>query len=308
MTSSFTVLHHASLVAPLGFRFWDAVNATAVRDGLHVQVTRKGVPLQTYPTFPNASGIYVVRGLPKLRAFEHGLLPNGKQASDVQAFWDAWKAIQLPLVVTVTDPQERFLPIQFEAQAPNQGVFNLGCLVSSPLSPLSPIEDGLPNVPLFSAPGRQLPATCAAIFAELRVIDSPVAPEPEHAAWAWVEAHHRGKLLARGMSDRDGRVALFFAYPEVNMLELNVFHSPIGSAVPLDAQTWQIDITAGYTRLVRDAKGNLPAPAKLPDLCAVMKQPAISNPTRVTLHYGQPLVVRSAGSTRPLSVWQIAPS
>src|SRR5947209_506753 len=59
-------------VAPLGTRFWDALDDRVVSDGLSVTAYPTGQKVQRVQAFTNRSGVYILRNLPGLRDFERG--------------------------------------------------------------------------------------------------------------------------------------------------------------------------------------------------------------------------------------------
>src|SRR4051794_15496210 len=106
---SVLVLDRITIVAPLGLRFHDAITDEAVRDGLVVSASPKNRPNARRSLIANRRGVYVLHDAPGLRNLQNG-------AGDAD-YWD-----NLPekkdFVVEVTDPQARFIPLQFLVALP----------------------------------------------------------------------------------------------------------------------------------------------------------------------------------------------
>lgn len=254
------VFERLTLTAPLGLVFHDAATGERVGAGLSVVVYPKSQPLSPAEARPNPSGVYVLHRAPGLDAgFAFG-------AGD-DLFWS-----QLPpprvYVVEVTDSEGRFLPFSFEVSLPHRGIYEWQSpLVGSPAdSP--PERERLPSVPLYSAPARRTPFGFAAVRAELLDADRD-AP----AAHAAVELSFAGQLVARGLSDARGRLALLFPTPAPQRTGVaSPADSPPGPRhAPLVEQSWELEIEAAYAGGValsaarglpdlRDALGQLAGP------------------------------------------------
>lgn len=280
-------------VAPLGLRFRDVVSDTFVGEGLSVTVYPQASAARRVPLFANRTGVYVLHHAPGLRDFEMG-------AGDDE-FW-AHVPAGKTFVVEVEDMERRFLPFSLKLDLPQRGIYRwLSPLDSAPLSPPAPVA----AIPLYSAPARSTPAGLAVLRADLwnPQLDAP-------AAWAVVEARTDGQLLARGIADERGRLALIFPYPKPGRFPVN---SPPADASPpaprgpsLLAQEWRITLRAGYTFLSPPATTD--TLAALPDLRATLAQ--LSAPpaslwldftrrialTGVTLRYGRELILQSEDS------------
>ncbi|MCP3137369.1 hypothetical protein [Pyxidicoccus xibeiensis] len=284
MRPAIHVMERLSRVAPLGVRFRDEATGTLVGDGLEVSAFPLGLPAARRHSIVNRSGIHVLMDLPGLRDLEYA---DGDAGDD--AWWAALPA-RRPYTVEVRDTLGRFLPCAFRADLPHRGLFTPDC-VSSPPSPLSPNEG--PAVPLYSAPSRQSAVPMAVLRAELW--DQPMRIP---AAWALVEATPvAGGVTARGMADAQGRLALFFQYPEpVDFAPgspLDASSLPAGP--PLLDQSWALQVRVHYAR-------RTPVP-QLPDVCLTLSQPpagvwadSTGSPLELlepTLRYGQELVLRT---------------
>lgn len=289
-------LDRLTLVAPLGLRFCDQMSGTFVGDGLDVQVYPSGNPFSKVPAVPNRSGIYVLHHAPGLRELEHG-------EGDLN-YWQAPPPTK-DFVIEVNDQQRRFQPFQFTASLPAQGVYKW----------VSPVVDSPPNpsesVPLFSAPARSVPSGMAAVRADLwdATNDAP-------ASWAVIEASLDDRVIARGIADEQGRIALMFPYPAPRPFSMiSPPASPLGSppgpsSLPLTEQVWPIRLRALYTA-ARPALSP-PAPFEtsppLPELRFTLAQPEASiwsdadltEPLlEASLRYGHELVLQSQATSPP---------
>jgi len=242
--TGFVELERVTHVAPLGVRFWDRSTGTAVWDGLrltHVDSGRLAVP--------NRSGVFVVRGLPGMRAAEDG-------AGD-EAYWESPPDLRVRTFELV-DTLGRFHDVRFDAEAPARGVFDEDCGLAT-----SPPDAAPPSVPLFSLPSRLVPAGTAAVRAEL--VDAETGGP---AAWAVLEVSAPGVDTARGIADRLGRVLVLLPYPEPPWQGA----SPPPGSRPLSAQTWPVELAVNYSPA--DASPPFPGAGdrEPPDLCSVLTQ------------------------------------
>lgn len=323
MMRDFQSLEVLTLVAPLGLRFRDVVTDTFINDGLTVTIYPAGNNQRRVSAFANRAGVYVLQHAPGLRAFEQG-------ARD-EAFWTNMPPGK-PFVVEVEDTEGRFLPFSFTLDLPQRRIYRwLSPLDASAIA--SPVDASAPisAVPLYSAPTRNAPAGLAVLRAELW---NPLLNAP--ASYAVVEARTDGQLLARGLADGAGRLALIFPYPQPARFAIN---SPVGS--PADSppgprgpalfdQAWAISLSAGYTPATLPAPPALntvapDAPLALPDLRAMLTQllapPAtlwldythsVALPVQ-TLSYGRELTLQSTDAVNnsppaPQSVLFITPA
>jgi hypothetical protein len=266
-------------VTPFGARFWDEATRRFVADGLR---------LRAWPTadtrgrategFANPSGVMLLAGLPGLRAAEDG-------AGD-DAYWanvDASARSPSPAYrVQLSDRAGRFLPYAFDAHLPVRGFY------PSPIASFAspPVPDAFP---LFSAPARPLPPALAAIRAQLRTS----AGRP--ASWALLEASWNGEHLCTGLADREGRVALYFAYPEPVPKPLHASPAPAhGEAA------WDIVLAARHDPYASDDA--VPMVETLERIFAQAPRTLLADAASAgalaaqTLHRAAELVVRSASS------------
>ncbi len=280
MAQAPVILERVSRVAPLGVRFWDSLTNTTIGAGLIVTAYPPDRPERRIQAIMNRSNVFILYDLPGLQQAEYG--------SGDANFWKRLSQTRT-FVVEVNDLERRFQPFTFAAQLPVEKLFKWLCApVSSPLEP----EDA---IPLFSTPVRPVPGGMAVLRAELQDTHTH-----EPAAWAVVEAHYAGQVLARGLADDHGRLALIMAYPEPPMPPI-LSSPPSSNYIPLTRQTWTLDLQASYSPI-------LPVPPR-PDLCAALTQApaklwhALSPPNelgQVALSFGQELVVKSTGRSELL--------
>jgi hypothetical protein len=296
MAGTFHVAERHSSVTPLGVQFVDGFSGTPISSGLDVWTWPEGAPNLRVPARPAGSATYAAHGLPGFRDFETG--------GGDDPFWTKWLAEPTRrFVVEARDLDGRFLPVQVRVELPALGRVRPSCPQLLPANRRN-------AVPLFSASTRSVPATAAIVRAELydRSLQGP-------AAWAVADARFNGRAIARGMSDRDGRLVLLFAYPEPQASWASppiAVTSPAATPmVPLAEQRWSIDIVVRYDRslLRRDVaiRGDRTAAIReAPDLCDALAQApsrlvgdAASPPfdlTEVTLRYGEAAVLRTANT------------
>ena len=127
------VLERVARHCALGIRFWDSAGATSNVEGLQVEVTPRANPHARALALPNRSGIYVAHAVPGLRDFEYSTEPSET----------LWTAALRPYRVRVTDPEGRFLPMEFDAGLPVRGLLTWLAPWLSPPQPIAlPGEDG----------------------------------------------------------------------------------------------------------------------------------------------------------------------
>jgi hypothetical protein len=282
------LIERLARVAPLGLRFWDPLTNSAVGPGLSVSAFLPAQPDQAYPAVVNGAGVYVFHHLPALQDLENG-------AGD-HAYWRGLTE-RRAFRVEVRDPAGRFLPVSFAVPLPNQGLFSPDCagILAAPLGPSS-------QVPLFSAPTRQVPAGTAVLRAELHNLadDQPVP-------WAVVQLTAGALPPLRGMSDADGQVAVLFPYPEPQQLGAIAPTGPgnpvlVSTRRALTSQSWAVKLSVFAAPVT--GPGSLGLSSKTaPDYCQVLKQ-LEGQPAKVwgsltpqtplgdqTLEYGKDLIV-----------------
>lgn len=256
------LLERMSLVAPLGLRFWDTVLDEQMMSGLTVVAAPENQPRLKVAATVSPSGIYGFAHLPGLRELENG-------AGD-QEYWDnLTDAQRRPFVVTVADYGGRFYSFTLSVTAPQprvvtaprDGVYHFSC-DDQTFEPTALAG----AIPLFSLPARPVPPGMAVIRTEVVHNDEP-------AVWAVVEVRQGATVLAHGLADARGQVALFFPYP------------PPDERVNMVVQTWELELHTYHEATLNGSD--------VPDLCDILKQQEIAELTKtVTLKYGQELVVR----------------
>jgi hypothetical protein len=294
-------LDRLTMVAPLGLRFCDLASGTLIGDGLDVQVYASGNPTTKVPAVVNRRGVYVVHHAPGLRDQERG------EGDD--AFWQ--NVTTRNFVIEVNDGERRFQPFQFTDHLPVKGVYKwIGPLSSSPLGlPPTPNE----SIPLYSSPVRSVPAGMAVVRADLWDATNDAA-----ASWAVLEASLNDQIIAAGIADEQGRIALIFPYPAPRPFAISsppaspVGSPPFASSLPLAEQFWPIRLRAFYTpvRPVASPPNPFPTKPELPELRFTLSQPeatlwanaALSEPLpEKSLQYGRELVLQSQAATSPPS-------
>lgn len=225
MTAS-RVVEKLSLVAPLGLCFHDAATGERVNDGLNVAVYPASETIGKHRIYalPNRSGVYVLQ-----RAYGLENFPIG--AGDAR-FWEENPPNKL-YTVEVFDVEKRFQPFQFTIKLPVKGIYQWES------APTASPNKNLASVPLYSAPTRKVTGGMSVIRADLRQTNkSP-------ASWAVLEARFNGNLAARGIADREGRIALIF--PMLSP-QNNPIVSPPATATrtSLAEQKWVLDLTVKY--------------------------------------------------------------
>lgn len=265
------VLETIGRVAPLGCRFYDAVQNRTVYEGLQVSAYLLSEPQKRRSAVVTRSGAFTFRQIPSLTALEFGMGDD-----------DYWRSLPPPqkAVVEVIDLHEQFQPFWFEVDVPVRG------LVVSPCGETSSPPENPVGISLYSAPTRSVKEGVAVLRAQLWD-----ATEDVPASWAYVELWDGTTLHAQGIADREGRLAVFFPYPA---LETLVSGSPPLADQPLHGYVWSLEIRGHYRSMD-------PVP-DIPNICEVLRQPAaelwsddspLSPLTVVQLEYGKELIVRS---------------
>jgi hypothetical protein len=228
-------LDRITRVAPLGLGFWDSVSNNFVTDGLRVTAipkissTYRGKPATA---LPNRSGIFAFCHLPGLGEAENGVGDH-----------DYWSHPPAPkdFVVSVIDRESRFLPFKFSIQAPTRRA-EVWSIPSPGTIPNIDFPQLQGIIPLFSSPARLIPSGTAVIRASITMEGKP-------AAWAIVEAYSQNvganpddtSLVARGIANQRGQLALVFHYPKFMSMEAGK------DALPLTAQKWVISLKVFFS-------------------------------------------------------------
>lgn len=265
------VLETIGRVSPLGCRFYDAVQDRIVHEGLQVTTYLLSEPERRRSAVVTRSGAFGFRQIPGLTALEFGMGDD-----------DYWGSLPPPkkAAVEVIDLQGQFQPFWFEVDVPMNGL-----VVSICGEPSSPPESSV-GIRLYSAPTRPVKEGIAVLRAQLWDVTEDVP-----ASWAYMEVWNGATLHGRGMADREGRLAMFFPYPDLGGLASG---SPPLVNQPLHGHVWSLEIRGHYKRWD-------PIP-DIPNICEVLTQPAaqvwsadspLSPLTAVQLEYGRELIVRS---------------
>jgi hypothetical protein len=220
------VIETLSLAAPLGVCFHDSATGERISDGLNVSVSPATARARKnrMSAFPNRSGVYVLQKAYGLENFANG---EGNEE-----FWNNFPPQKL-YAVEVFDTERRFQPFRFTVELPVRGLYKW-----ENIPPVSP-NKSLSSIPLYSAPTRKVLGGMAVVRAELQQIDGIPA------SWAVLEARFGGNLVARGIADRDGKIALIF--PALSP-QSNPVVSPPATAtrISLAEQKWLLDLTIKY--------------------------------------------------------------
>lgn len=196
----------------IGIRFWDSAFGPEAgggeSDGLIVELHPRADPMARRRLQVNRSGVYVCHAVPLLRDWEFTHAPAES----------LWSRTLRTYRIEVFDPRRRFVDMAFDADLPVRGYLNWLAPWVSPPQPLvlpvwsaaaSPPTPLLMQLPLFSAPGRPVPDPLAAVHAQLRHgAGGPLA------AGALLAVHVEGRMRGLGLADGQGRVAVYFPYPE----------------------------------------------------------------------------------------------
>jgi hypothetical protein len=299
------VIERVVHVTLFGIGLWDSATHELRTDRLAMSVRARnaagfGAPLQAVA---GRAGIFFVNRLPGLRRYE---LPEDDS--------DLWQEppsplSALPFLVEVRDGREWFTPfvLQVSLPSPERGPVVpdcLGQLVPAASLPASPPAAAPAFVPLFSGPGRPVPAGMAAIRATL--LDGLTGLP---AAYAVLEVHRAGRLAARGIADERGAVLALMGWPEPTSPPPPAASPPASppsstsesapaASVPLNRQEWPLEITVRWDRALRRYSPD-PRRGGLPDLCEVLQQPVAALETSsppapldaATLRYGSELVL-----------------
>jgi hypothetical protein len=243
--SAVTILDRVVRPAPIGLRFRDVATGLPVGDGLRVTVTSVRNPARRATLEVNGKGVWYARLFPGF-------------SDEALAAAADWTTLSQPCLVAVEDVAGRFLPLRVMLDLPVRGIVDWPGWAALPQAPLAPwIDDESPPsvmpdaLPLFSSAGRTAPAPLAEIRCQLSRDDGGPA------AWALLTAAHGGSVRAIGQADEEGRVVLFFAYPERPRPSLAT------SPPAVTDFRWSIEMAAYWSGL---------DPAVTPEFGAVMAQ------------------------------------
>lgn len=279
------VLDRFSRIAPLGLRLRDVATGRIVNDDLVVTAGATG----EWPTglIRNGRGVWIASRLPALR--------------DADLDPDAGSVPTRRYALAIDDPRGDFLPLRLEVTLPRRGLFTWDGWSGLPSAPLAPLRDapgGNPcpdALPLFSSPARAAPAGHAAIRGQLQRADTG-GP----AAWTLVAAAQGGQVRGLGLSDAEGRFAVFLPWPEwprANLPALSPPSPPGSPPAPSPAEpSWTVTVTA-YSSLLSplrvpslpEALGQLASPRELFASTQSPSEPLAPQ----QLQFGRPLILRT---------------
>lgn len=279
-------LEQPNVFTVLGIQFWDQISDQPITDSLSVTAQLHGTDYPQIPAFRTASGAYAFQGLPCLHGIEYPSSGVQGPSSPQNTF---------TFVITVSDSLQRFLPTLFAVDLP----------LSYPGLFLSK-DAGSPSVGarayLFTAPTRPAATGTSVIRADLWDRDQNQA-----AAFAALQVSVGGQEWT-GIADDQGRVQVQFPSPPLQSLSLG---SPPGSGQgPTSSVSWPIQVSVLYEPAqLRFLLQNVPNAAwpwnSTPSLKSILdaQQPALIWQQQAgpavpywagTLHYGAPLIVRTA--------------
>lgn len=224
--SSFPLIESFSIVAPLGLCFHDTATGERVLNGLKVTACPQNNISAKNETvlLPNRNGVFVLQKIKGLEEFSRG---NGSET-----FWNENPPDKIYLI-KVSDYENRFQPFKFTIALPVRGIYEWENVPNT-----SP-NGNLKSVPLYSSPTRKTAGGMSVVRAELRDVNG------FSASFAVLEARFNGELIARGIADFDGQIALIFPAlaPQSNPIV-----SPPSSAtrITLAEQNWNLDLIVKY--------------------------------------------------------------
>jgi hypothetical protein len=272
------VIESPPSVALGGLRFEDtSTGDTRVRD-LEVTLEVRSAAPRRLRAVCGASCVYSFHGVPGLRDFENAVreIPGSLSPPGARSFR-----------LRVRDPRERFLPFWFDAQLP--------CPSDDPFVRVA----GESPIPLFSSPGRPVPAARAS--AHMQLWD---AGSKRGANWTLIEFLSFGgtRVVGRGLADRTGAAVAIFPWPEPESPAPAVAGSPPSSSgVPLSDRKWTLELRVFRGPVPMEGAGGR---EESPDLASVLRQPRAGlwedeGHTRrvdeIEITYGRQAIVR--GST-----------
>lgn len=278
------IIESFSLVTTLGLCFHDTATGERIGDGLRVEV----YPVSTNPwkkrnkAFSNRSGVYVLHQAYGLKNF-----PFGKGDAE---FWSE-NPPNKTYIIEVFDELNRFQSFSFSVELPLKGILQWESL------PVVSPSKNLFSIPLYSSATRLPLAGMSVIRASLYESDE------KPASFAVLEAQFEGELIARGIADRNGQIALIF--PSLSP-QNNPIVSPPAQAtrISLANQSWNLNLLLKYQPNIFVSSPNFDNSNEenLPDLRLVLAQEnailwtnteKTEELTTAVLHFGKELILRS---------------
>jgi hypothetical protein len=262
--------HDRNRLSPvLGLMFRNTADARVVSEGLQVSLKDlRQAHLAPQALRPNPSGVFVLHQQRHLRAAQTN------SPLTTQDF-----------ALTVFDPLGRYLPLTISAELLGEALAEASATSSSP-------EAGPPQLPLYSAAARPVPAGQAQVRVDLRLASHPDTP----AAWARLELWHddNGSLLAEGLADARGSALLLCPLPALRDPPLS--SSPPVAPAPLSQ--WNVSLRAFWNpAIARLSMPELGALRSLPEVPLLQDRAPPRPLAPVLLTAGSPLVIRSDGSS-----------
>jgi hypothetical protein len=245
------VIERIARAAPVGVRLHDVVTGRSVADDIEVRILaeRRG-PVTAFRT---RSGVFAAHGLHGLRAFES---PDVAENGEL----DTAPIVPLPFRIEVTDRSGRYFSfVVGNALLPSDGLLTVPCGSPPASPPGSPPEAPHASLPLFSRPGRPVPASTAAVRSRLLYDTGEPAV---HAALEVVPPP--GLAAARGIADERGEVLVMFPYPKPPGFAGS---PPAGTKSPLRKTKWTVSLHAFVPRV-----SSPPEEGALPELCTLLDQ------------------------------------
>jgi hypothetical protein len=266
--------------APLGLRFRDVATGLPVRDDLKVTVVSVRNPLRKAELAVNGHGVWYAHRFP------------GFGDLALAATTD-WTPLRQPCRITVEDHAGRFLPLAVDLDLPVRGLADWPGWSALPQAPLAPLIDDPATgvvcpqqIPLFSSTARTAPGPLAEVRAQLVRAD-----DGGPAAWAIVTATYAGHVHGIGQADGEGRVVLFFSYPDRPRAALATSPPAITDfRWPLEITAYWNGLAAGAPPSLAEAMGQLSHPR---DLFRSTASPAELLPAQL-LSLGRPLTLQTA--------------
>jgi hypothetical protein len=281
-------LERITRVSPFGFKLWDAFLGRAISDRL--SVTARDRTGRERAVLAGPGGVFTIRDLPIASPFVGG-------AGD-DPFWADPPPLGTTWVIEVVDPASRYLPFRFQAD----GAMRVGPVArdvcrlppqgaAAELDAADPGARTMPILPLFPSPAYPITANAAAVEADLATTSG------SDPAGTLVQVSIPDGPTAFGMADRHGSVRVVLPYPPP---AADGGAPPTPPRQPIADQRW----TGVIVHAFRDPALVDPG---LPDLCSVLDQfgaapvPILASAPpsgplgALTLEFGRPLVVRTAG-------------
>jgi hypothetical protein len=283
--SAVAILDRFNRVALLGLQLRDVATGRIVAEDLDVAAAPVGG--RAIELIRNGRSVWSAPRLPGLRDADLDLATGSMPVRHY--------------LLAVDDPLEDFLPLRLDLALPRRGLYTWDGWSGLPSGPLAPLRDepgGIPSpnaLPLFSSPSRAAPIGYGAIRGQLQRADT-AGP----GAWTLLAAEVDGQVRGLGLSDAEGRFALFLPWPEwprANLPSLSPPSPPASPPAPIPAApSWTVTVSA-YSSLL--------SPLRIPSLPETVAQ--LASPRELlastqspleplapqALQFGRPLTLRT---------------